>query len=115
MSKLVFYFGDGHAEGDGRGAAGERTPTAMRAALTALYAERFPRRPPADVEEMIAALAEYDPAPTAASRALADRRIESVREALGGRGVEAGRLPVVDAMPAVEREGTGRVEFEITG
>lgn len=98
-----------------RGAAGERTPTAMRAALTALYADRFPRRPPADVEEMIAALAEYDPAPTAATRALADRRIESVREALGGRGVEAGRLPVVDAMPAVEREGAGRVEFEITG
>jgi hypothetical protein len=98
-----------------RAAAGERTPTAMRDALTALYAERFPRRAPAEVDEMIAALAEYDPAPTAATRALADRRIETVRDALAGRGVEAGRLPVVDAAPAVEREGAGRVEFEITG
>ncbi len=98
-----------------RTAAGERTPTAMRDALTALYAERFPRRAPADVEEMIAALAEYDPAPTAATRALAERRIDTVRNALASRGVEAGRLPVVDAAPAVEREGAGRVEFEITG
>jgi hypothetical protein len=94
--------------------AGERTPTAMRDALTALYVEKFPRRAPAAVDEMIAALAEYDPAPTAATRALAERRVQSVREALGGRGVEPGRLPVIDAAPAVEAEGSGRVEFEIT-
>jgi uncharacterized protein involved in outer membrane biogenesis len=97
-----------------RAAAGERTPTAMRDALTALYVEKFPRRAPAAVDEMIAALAEYDPAPTAATRALAERRVQSVREALGGRGVPPGRLPVIDAAAAVEAEGTGRVEFEIT-
>jgi hypothetical protein len=97
-----------------RAAAGERTPTAMRDALAALYAERFPRRPPGAVDEMIAALAEHDPAPTAATRALAEQRLSSVRDALVARGVEASRLPVIDAAPAVEAEGTGRVEFEIT-
>ena len=97
-----------------RAAAGERTPTAMQDALTALYVEKFPRRPPAAVDEMIAALAEQDPAPTAATRVLADGRVQAVRDALVGRGVDAGRLPVIDAAAAVEAEGTGRVEFEIT-
>jgi outer membrane protein OmpA-like peptidoglycan-associated protein len=63
---------------------------------------------------MIAALAEYDPAPTAATHALAERRVQAVREALGTRGVAVSRLPVIDAAPAVEAEGAGRVEFEIT-
>lgn len=94
--------------------AGERTPTAMRDALTALYVERFPRREPAAVDEMIAALAEHDPAPAAATRSLAERRVQVVREALAGRGVDPARLPVIDAAAAVEAEGTGRVEFEIT-
>jgi hypothetical protein len=66
------------------------------------------------VDEMIAALAEHDPAPTAATSALAERRLQAVREALGARGVEPGRLPVIGAAAAVEGEGTGRVEFEIT-
>jgi uncharacterized protein involved in outer membrane biogenesis len=97
-----------------RAQAGERTPTAMRDALTKLYAERFPRRETAPVDEMIAALAEHDPAPTAASGALAERRIATVREALGARGVEAQRLPALGSAAAVEGEGSGRVEFEIT-
>lgn len=97
-----------------RANAGERTPTAMRDALTALYVERFPRREPAPVDEMIAALAEHDPAPTAATRVLAERRLEVVQQALGARGVDPARLPVLDAAAAVEAEGTGRVEFEIT-
>jgi hypothetical protein len=97
-----------------RAHAGERTPTAMRDALTALYVERFPRREPAAVDEMIAALAEHDPAPAAATRSLAERRVQVVREALAGRGVDPARLPVIDAAAAVEAEGTGRVEFEIT-
>jgi hypothetical protein len=97
-----------------RVAAGERTPTAMQEALTTLYAEKFPRRAPTAVDEMIAALAEYDPAPTAATHALAERRVQAVREALGTRGVAVSRLPVIDAAPAVEAEGAGRVEFEIT-
>jgi hypothetical protein len=96
-----------------RAEAGERTPTAMRDALARLYVERFPRRPPTAVDEMIAALAEHDPAPTAASGALAERRVQAVRELLGARGVEAARLPVVSAAAAVEGEGTGRVELEI--
>jgi outer membrane protein OmpA-like peptidoglycan-associated protein len=97
-----------------RVAAGERTPTAMQEALTTLYAEKFPRRAPTAVDEMIAALAEYDPAPTAATHALAERRVQAVREALGTRGVAVSRLPVIDAAPAVEAEGAGRAEFEIT-
>ena len=97
-----------------RAQAGERTPTAMRDALTKLYVEQFPRRGPAPVDEMIAALAEHDPAPTAASARLAERRVQAVRELLGARGVEAGRLPVLGSAAAVEGEGTGRVEFEIT-
>ena len=97
-----------------RAQAGERTPTAMRDALTKLYAERFPRRATAPVDEMIAALAEHDPAPTAATGALAERRVQSVREALGARGVDAQRLPVLGSAAAVEGEGAGRVEFEIT-
>lgn len=63
---------------------------------------------------MIAALAEHDPAPAAATRSLAERRVEVVRDALTGRGVDPARLPVIDAAAAVEAEGTGRVEFEIT-
>lgn len=97
-----------------RAQAGERTPTAMRDALTKLYAERFPRRATAPVEEMIAALAEHDPAPTAATGALAERRVQAVRGALGARGVDAQRLPVLGSAAAVEGEGAGRVEFEIT-
>jgi hypothetical protein len=98
-----------------RAQVGERTPTAMRDALRQLYGERFPRRAPAAVEEMIAALAEHDPAPTAATGALAEHRVEAVREALAARGVPPARLPVIEAAPAVEAEGAGRVEFEITG
>jgi outer membrane protein OmpA-like peptidoglycan-associated protein len=93
--------------------AGERTRTAMRDALAKLYAEQFPRRGEAPVDEMVAALAENDPAPTAATAALATRRVEAVREALTGRGVEAARLPALDATAAVEASGTGRVEFEL--
>jgi hypothetical protein len=96
-----------------RAEAGERTPTAMRDALAQLYAERFPRRAAAAVDEMVAALAEHDPAPTEASRALAERRVQAVRDALAARGVDAQRLPVVDATPAVEAAGAGRVEFEL--
>jgi len=96
-----------------RASAGERTPTAMRDALAALYVEKFPRREPAAVDEMIAALAEHDPAPTEASQALAERRVQVVRQALAERGVDPARLPVTDATAAVEAEGTGRVEFEI--
>ncbi|HEX5816379.1 MAG TPA: DUF748 domain-containing protein [Methylomirabilota bacterium] len=97
-----------------RAQAGERTPTAMRDALAQLYVERFPRRPPAAVDEMIAALAEHDPAPTAASAALAERRVLAVRELLAARGVEASRLPALDAAAPVEGEGAGRVELELT-
>jgi hypothetical protein len=97
-----------------RAKVGERTPTAMREALTQLYVEKFPRRAAAPVDEMIAALAEYDPAPTTASGALAERRVQAVREALGARGVETQRLPLIGAGAAVEGEGAGRVEFEIT-
>jgi hypothetical protein len=96
-----------------RASADEPTPTAMRDALTTLYAEKFPRRAPAAVDEMIAALAEHDPAPTAASQALAERRVQVVRDELAERGVEPARLPVIDASAAVEAEGTARVEFEI--
>ena len=94
--------------------AGERTPTAMRDALGKLYAEKFPRRGTASVDEMIAALAEYDPAPTAASADLAERRVNIVRDALTARSVEAARLPARGGTAAVEGEGAGRVEFEIT-
>jgi uncharacterized protein involved in outer membrane biogenesis len=97
-----------------RAQAGDRTRTAMSDALARLYAERFPRREPAAVDEMIAALAEHDPAPTAASAALAERRVQSVRELLGARGVEAARLPALDTAAPVEGEGAGRVEFELT-
>jgi len=97
-----------------RASADARTPTAMRDALTTLYVEKFPRRAPAAVDEMIAALAEHDPAPTTATQALAERRVQVVREALAERGVEAARLPAIDASAAVEAEGTGRVEFEIS-
>jgi hypothetical protein len=94
--------------------AGERTPTAMRDALGKLYAEKFPRRGDASVDEMIAALAEYDPAPTGASADLAERRLSLVRNALSSRGVEVARLPARGGTAAVEGEGAGRVEFEIT-
>ena len=80
-----------------------------------LFTRRFPKRePPAALDELLAALAAEDRAPAAAEAALAERRVAAVRDALVAHGVDAGRLTAQTAPPAVEGEGTGRVEFEIT-
>src|SRR5439155_610102 len=80
-----------------------------------VFTRRFPKRqPPAALDELLAALAAQDRAPAAAQAALAQRRVLAVRDALAARDVDAGRLAAQTAPPAVEGEGTGRVEFEIT-
>jgi hypothetical protein len=88
---------------------------ALREQALRLFTRRFPKRePPPALDDLLAALAAEDRAPTAAEAALAGRRVAAVRDALVAHGVDAGRLSAQTAPPAVEGEGTGRVEFEIT-
>ena len=87
---------------------------ALREQALRLWTRRFPKRePPASLDELLAALAAEDRAPAAAETALAERRGAAVRDALAGRGVDAGRLVAQSVPAAVEGEGIGRVEFEI--
>jgi len=88
---------------------------ALREQALRLFTRRFPKRePPAALDDLLAALAAEDRAPAAAEAVLAERRVAAVRDALVAHGVDAGRLTAQTAPPAVEGEGTGRVEFEIT-
>ena len=88
---------------------------ALREQALRLFTRRFPKRePPAALDDLLAALAAEDRAPAAAEAALAERRVAAVRDALVAHGVDAGRLAAQTAPPAVEGEGAGRVEFEIT-
>jgi len=88
---------------------------ALRDAALRVFTRRFPKRePPASLDELLTALAAETRAPAAAATALGERRVAAVRDALAGRGVDAERLAAQTAPAAVEGEGTGRVEFEIT-
>jgi uncharacterized protein DUF748 len=88
---------------------------ALRAEALRVFTRRFPKRePPASLDELLAALAAETRAPAAAETALGERRVAAVRDALTGRGVDAARLAAQTAPAAVEGEGIGRVEFEIT-
>jgi hypothetical protein len=66
------------------------------------------------LDALLAALATEGRAPAAAEAALGASRVKAVRDALGARGIVAARLVAPGTAPAVETEGTGRVEFEIT-
>jgi hypothetical protein len=70
--------------------------------------------PAAALDELLAALAAETRSPAAAQTALGEQRVAFVRDALVGRGVDGARLVAQSAPAAVEGEGTGRVEFEIT-
>ena len=95
--------------------AADGSDAALRNQALRLFARRFPKRePPAALDELLAALAAGDRAPAAAETALGEHRMGAVRDALVGRGVDAGRLVAQTAAAAVEGEGIGRVEFEIT-
>jgi hypothetical protein len=95
--------------------ARDGTEVGLREEAVRVFTRRFPKRePPASLDEVLAALAAGTRAPAAAETALGDRRVAAVRDALAGRGVDAGRLAAQTAPAAVEGEGTGRVEFEIT-
>jgi hypothetical protein len=95
--------------------AADGSDAALRDQALRLFTRRFPKRePPAALDELLAALAAEDRVPAAAETALGERRVAAVRDALVGRGVDAGRLTAQTAPAAVEGEGTGRVEFEIT-
>jgi outer membrane protein OmpA-like peptidoglycan-associated protein len=95
--------------------AKDGSDAALREQALRLFTRRFPKRePPAALDELLAALAAEDRAPAAAETALGVRRVAIVRDALVGRGIEVGRLAAQSAPAAVEGEGTGRVEFEIT-
>jgi len=78
-----------------------------------VFRERFPdRQVPKTAEPIVTVLAQAEPAPEAAARALAARRIEAAREALA----RAADIPP-DRLPADEvthGSGDGRVELAIT-
>jgi len=82
-------------------------------AAAGVFRERFPdRQPPKTAEAIVTALAEVEPAPEAATRALAVRRIEAAREALArAADIPADRLVAGEVRHA---PGDGRVELAIT-
>ena len=85
-----------------------------RQAALALYAELFPRRqPPPTDEALLDELTGETPPLPRALRTLATDRVTTVRETLTRAGIDADRLEPAEARAAVEREGEGRVEFEI--
>ena len=94
---------------------GGETDAALREQALRQFKRRFPKRePPASLDETLAALAAETRPPAAAQTALGERRVAFVRDALVGRGIDGARLVAQSAPAAVEGEGTGRVEFEIT-
>jgi hypothetical protein len=98
-----------------RARAKDGSEAALREQALRVFTRRFPKRePPAALEDLVAALAAEMRPPAAAEATLAAERIAAVREALAGRGVDRERLAAQTGAPAVETEGVGRVEFEIT-
>jgi hypothetical protein len=98
----------GHLTGPGEGSALDR---AQRD-----YKLRWPDRPaPATLEAAVAELATAETLPPDAMRALATRRIETVRQSLmRAGGVDATRLPgTARRTPLVEGAGDPRVEFDL--
>lgn len=88
---------------------------ALREQALRLFTRRYPKRAaPAGLDELLAVLATEGRAPAAAEAALGASRVQAVRDALGARGIDLARLVAPGTAPAVETEGTGRVEFEIT-
>jgi hypothetical protein len=86
------------------------------AAAARLYQERLPdRQLPKATDEVLAALQEAEPAPDAAARALAARRLEEARRVLvQSAGIEPARLVArEDAAAVVDAPGAGRVEFQL--
>jgi hypothetical protein len=95
--------------------AKDGSEAALREEALRRFTRRFPKRePPASLDALLAALAAETRPPAAAETALGERRVAAVRDALSGRGVDTARLVAQTAPAAVEGEGTGRVEFEIT-
>jgi hypothetical protein len=98
----------GHLTGPGEGSALDR---AQRD-----YKLRWPDRPaPATLEAAVAELATAEKLTPDAMRALATRRIETVRQSLmRAGGVDATRLPgTARRTPLVEGAGDPRVEFDL--
>jgi hypothetical protein len=80
------------------------------------YRLRWPDRPvPATLDAIVAELATAETLPADATRTLAARRIEAVRQSLTrGGGVDVARLPgTARRPPLVEAGGTPRVEFDL--
>ncbi len=98
-----------------RALARDDSPEARRAAVLQLHDELYPRRePPPTPEQALRRVQRAAPVPEAALEKLVAQRQASARQALVGAGVPAERLTASDRPAAVEGEGAGRVEFEIT-
>lgn len=84
------------------------------AAAAKLFAQTFPDQPVPDTpEKIVERLREHAPDPAPAARELATRRLEATRHALvQGGGIDGARLTAAGDAPS-ERQGEGRVEFEL--
>ncbi len=84
-------------------------------AAQAVFIKRFPGRkvPENGVDGIVAAFRDVEPRPDGPARALADRRVEAVRERLGSSGAEAKRLERAEKSAPDDAKGEGRVEFSI--
>jgi hypothetical protein len=98
-----------------RALARDDSPEARREAVLQLHDELYPRRePPPTPEQALRRVQRAAPVPEAALEKLVGHRQASARQALVGAGIPAERLTTPDRPAAVEGEGAGRVEFEIT-
>jgi hypothetical protein len=93
----------------------EATLPDFAAAAARVHRELYPGRPlPERPEDVVAAIRDAEPAPEAAARELAARRLEATRQALvGAAGIEGARLAVREGALALGADGEGRVEFEL--
>jgi hypothetical protein len=84
------------------------------AAAAALFRELVPDTPlPSDPGELLAQLRARQPVPDDATRQLAARRLETVRQVLGARGIAGERLGGDPTRTAVGDPGAGRVEVDL--
>ncbi len=97
-------------------AAAREPGQTAEAAAARLFVERFPdQAPPQGLDALVAELVRAEPNPDAAARSLADRRMETTRNALGAAkgATNAERLRATEGVVPVEGSGLGRIEFEI--
>jgi uncharacterized protein DUF748 len=86
----------------------------LNAAAQRYFRQVFPdKKPPENVEGVVAVLREGEPTPAEAAQTLRARRVDVVREHLTSTGTDVKRLETADKSGSADPKGQGRVEFSI--